>query len=285
MNSHCEWGFCECNYGYERRFGRCGRLGAVFVPRPARFDPFNSCSTTATCQAVDINMICNTRLTVHTGGKCQCKQDMKWNEAAGECQFFFDVDCSGITYNSAPSSAIMDAVSRAQSAGLQSPIPDESSGYATPTIEESMGSSLLSQIDRDRASAAELKEAYCRDVDAFSFDLNMDDGRPPTCEPVPRTACGVVYDEPDCRGWKLIITEGEVSFGFFSSYHKYRNDIELIGVKAGCTLTAFSNTGYTNQRGTFRADAGDFWWKLVDYAEFQHLDEDIESIQCVCRKM
>ena len=36
-----------------------------------------------------------------------------------------------------------------------------------------------------------------------------------------------------------------------------RNDIELIGVKAGCTLTAFSNTGFSNQRGTFRADAND----------------------------
>ena len=31
-------------------------------------------------------MICNTKLTVQTGGKCQCKEDMKWNEATGECQ-------------------------------------------------------------------------------------------------------------------------------------------------------------------------------------------------------
>ena len=37
-------------------------------------------------QGLDINLICNTNLTIQSGGKCQCKQDMKWNEAAGECQ-------------------------------------------------------------------------------------------------------------------------------------------------------------------------------------------------------
>ena len=37
-------------------------------------------------QAIDINMMCNTNLTVQAGGKCQCKPDMKWNEASGECQ-------------------------------------------------------------------------------------------------------------------------------------------------------------------------------------------------------
>ena len=25
------------------------------------------------------------------------------------------------------------------------------------------------------------------------------------------------------------------------------------------------------------------WWDLSEYAEFVHLDEDIESVQCVCR--
>lgn len=284
MNSHCEWGFCECDYGFERRFGRCGRLGAVFTPRPVKFDPFPSCVSTQSCQAIDINMVCNTKLTVQTGGKCQCKMDMKWNEAAAECQMFFDVDCSSITYDTPPSKFILDTVKQAESRGLRSGMQEES--LRTPTIEESLGSSLLSQIDRDRATSAQLTEAYCRDVDAFSFDFNVFDGKPPRCDPIPRTACGVVYDEHDCVGsWKLIITEGEISFPYFSSYYKYRNDIELIGVKAGCTLTAFSNTGFTNSRGTFRADANDFWWNLSEYAEFQHLDEDIESIQCICRKM
>jgi len=282
MSTHCEWGFCECDYGYERRFGRCGRIGTVFSPRPAQFDPFAQCVSTQICQNIDINMICNTKLTVQTGGKCQCKQDMKWNEAAAECQMFIDVDCSPITYDTPTSSGILAAVQRAQANGIV-PVPMEAD--RTPSIEESVGASLLSQLDRDQASESELREAFCRDVDAYSFDLNIDDGRPPRCDPVPRNACGVVYDEDDCHsGWKLIITEGEVSFSYFSHYNKYRNDIELIGVKAGCTLTAFSNTGFSNQRGTFRADANDFWWDLSEYAEYKHLNEDIESIQCVCRK-
>merc|ERR1711973_41359 len=105
------------------------------------------------------------------------------------------------------------------------------------------------------ASEAELKEAYCRDIDAFSFDFNVDDGKPPKCDPVPRTACGVVYDSGSCNGgWKLIISEGEISFPYFSSYWKYRND--------------------SGKRGTFRADATDQWWVLEEHAEFVHLDQD-----------
>jgi len=282
MHSHCEWGFCECDYGYIRRFGRCGRQGSVFEPRPTVFDPFQSCASTATCQAIDFNMVCNTKLTTQLGGKCQCKPDMRWNKAAGECQLYIDVDCSRITYDTKPSRAILSAVERAQAAGIS---PSQEALTRTQTIEETMNQSLLSQLNQNDVTESEMREAYCRDVDAFSFDMNIDDGKPPRCEPVPRNACGVVYDSGSCRGgWKLIITEGEISFPYFSSYWKYRNDIDLIGVKGGCTLTAFSNTGYTGQRGTFRADNMDSWWVLEDYAEYQHLHQDIESIQCVCRR-
>ena len=34
-----------------------------------------------------MNLICNTNLTVQgETGKCECRQDMKWNSEAGECQ-------------------------------------------------------------------------------------------------------------------------------------------------------------------------------------------------------
>ena len=36
------------------------------------------------------------------------------------------------------------------------------------------------------ATANEIKEAYCRDIDAFSADFNVDPQRPQRCEPVPR---------------------------------------------------------------------------------------------------
>ena len=284
MNSHCEWGFCECNAGYERRYGQCGRLGGEFIPRARSFDPFAACSVISTCQAIDINMICNTNITVQAGGKCQCKPDMKWNEATGECQIFIDVDCTKFTYETPPSQLILAAAEKAEkSIPSNRTIPNEA---ATPTIEESLGTSLLTKLDQDQATANDLKEAFCRDVDAFSFDMNIDDSKPPNCDPVPRTACGVVYDSSSCSGgWRLIISEGAISFPYFSSYWKYRNDIDLIGVKAGCTLTAFSSTGFSGQRGTLRADARDQWWVLAEHAEFSHLDSDIESLQCVCRRM
>ena len=35
----------------------------------------------------DMNLVCNTNLTVQGDtGKCECRQDMKWNSEAGECQ-------------------------------------------------------------------------------------------------------------------------------------------------------------------------------------------------------
>jgi len=79
------------------------------------FDPFVTCSETSSCAKMDMNLVCNTNLT--TGGnlgKCQCRQDMKWNAEAGECQLFLDVDCSSITYESQPSKTILDAVERAE---------------------------------------------------------------------------------------------------------------------------------------------------------------------------
>ena len=39
------------------------------------------------CQKLDMNLICNTNLTVQGDtGKCECRQDMRWNEQGGECQ-------------------------------------------------------------------------------------------------------------------------------------------------------------------------------------------------------
>ena len=39
------------------------------------------------CQKLDMNLICNKNLTVQGDtGKCECRQDMRWNEQGGECQ-------------------------------------------------------------------------------------------------------------------------------------------------------------------------------------------------------
>lgn len=36
-----------------------------------------------------------------------------------------------------------------------------------------------------------------------------------------------------------------------------RNDADLIGVRAGCTLTAFSSTGFSGKREAFKTEAND----------------------------
>ena len=48
-------------------------------------------------------------------------------------------------------------------------------------MQESLSSSLLRQMDPNQASEAELREAFCRDIDAYSFDLEP----PPVIETNP----------------------------------------------------------------------------------------------------
>ena len=123
FNSHCEWGFCECNQGLIKSYVRTIALSRCPVaitpslrqgscrqgqgpPRPADFDPFARCSfeNNSTCSAIDMNLICNTEISLHGNevqsgamlsplycesyvqGRCECRRDMRWNSDAGECQ-------------------------------------------------------------------------------------------------------------------------------------------------------------------------------------------------------
>merc|ERR1719365_424336 len=99
-NSFCQFGFCECNQRPP--------------PRASDFQPFQDCASTSTCLAVDMNLICNTNLTMGGQGKCQCRTNMRWNTKAGECQIYMDVDCSAITYDTPPSPTILEAVEKAR---------------------------------------------------------------------------------------------------------------------------------------------------------------------------
>ena len=81
-----------------------------------------------------MNLVCNTDLTTQGSvGQCECRRDMRWNTGEGECQFYLDVDCSSFTYDPQPSSNILAAVGRANTA-IQAR-PD------TPTLEETLGQS------------------------------------------------------------------------------------------------------------------------------------------------
>ena len=95
-----------------------------------------------------------------------------------------DVDCSRITYDTPPSASILSAVERAKMAGV-SPASEPLGEYLqniqflhltfisgrTETMQESLSNSLLRQMDPNQASEAELREAFCRDIDAYSFEF------------------------------------------------------------------------------------------------------------------
>jgi len=259
---------------------------------------------------MDMNLICNKDLTTQGSvGQCECRMDMKWNTEALECQVYLDVDCSKFTYDTLPSATIQAAVEKAQREIDDMPLIGEGVMLnRTETQEEVLSKSLLKHIDEKEASEDDILEAYCRDVDAYSFEFNqpetqqqnrvvsvapqrpqqfLDPERPPNCNPVPRSACAVVYDEKDClSGWKLIIPEGEIRFKWMSQYYAYRNDIETIGVRSGCTFTGFSDSSFNGDRISIPADIStgyDRWVNLGEDAKYLHMNEDIESVQCVCR--
>jgi len=228
---------------------------------------------------------------------------MRWNSATGECELYLDVDCSGLSYESRPSASVLRAVEDLQRQQQQLSTTSVQQDFGrTESYQESLATSLLSRLDGNRNSEAELTEAFCRDVDSFSFEFERQEAppsgaaprrpqaprrnsnKPPLCAEVPRSACAVAYDSGDCDGgWLLPIAEGEQRFKFFSSFYTYRNDIDTVGVRAGCALTAFEDSSFNGDQVTIRADAGgDRWVVLADTPGYEHMHEQIESVKCVC---
>merc|ERR1712059_248360 len=191
----------------------------------------------------------------------------------------------------------------------------------TETYQESLQNSLLQHVDPKAASEAEIREAFCRDIDAYSYEFEPKvvpnlglgpsptvtstlsprqivvinnvgppsapraTGKPDQCPHVPQTACAVAHDSHDCDGgWDLVLVPGaEMRFRWFTSTYKYRNDIDTIGVRAGCVFTGYSDSSFNGNRMTLRAPQNtDRWETLGDSTEFSHMDEDIESVSCVC---
>ena len=76
------------------------------------------------------------------------------------------------------------------------------------------------------------------------------DERPnPSCSHVQRSACAIAYDSSTCSGgWKLHIPEGQIRFRWFTSTWSYRNDMDLIGVKAGCTAYLYTDSDFTGHK-------------------------------------
>jgi len=104
------------------------------------------------------------------------------------------------------------------------------------------------------------------------------------CVPVPRHLCALAYDDDGCRGWKLDIPVGEKMFKWWDPvYSWYRNDIEQVSVRAGCSFTGFDDSSYNGESFTIRAGSGDRHVDLSDEDDFEDFDEAIQSYSCTCR--
>ena len=100
-------------------------------------------------------------------------------QRAGECQLYLDVDCSNVTYETKPSTVVLEAVNKTLDSlegkntteiNLSDPSkPENQTISASPNAP--LANSLLSSIDKDKASKQDIKEAFCRDIDSFSWEL------------------------------------------------------------------------------------------------------------------
>ena len=90
-------------------------------------------------------------------------------------QIFIDVDCSSITYDTTPSEAILAAAEKAKKRLEDGLIVDviPHPQYTTEFVNASLANSLLTVLDTEKASDADLKEAFCRDVDIFNFEMEV----------------------------------------------------------------------------------------------------------------
>merc|ERR1711936_1022588 len=105
------------------------------------------------------------------------------------------------------------------------------------------------------------------------------------CVEVPSHLCAVVYDDEKCNGWALNINQGEIMFKWWDPvYYWYRNDIESVSVRRGCTFTGFDDSSLNGGSFTIRSGStSDTHVTLSDEDEYEDYDEKIQSISCVCR--
>jgi len=132
-----------------------------------------------------------------------------------------------------------------------------------------------------------LNEAFCRDVDSFGEVFVADDyiHRPPSCPKV-QNACAVLFDSSRCHGpsWRLLVQPGtQKELKYWSSDWKYRNDADLVAVRAGCTFTAWTEVAFEGEKMTLVAGSRDRWVVLADSPTFANFHENILSFQCQCR--
>jgi len=162
----------------------------------------------------------------------------------------------------------------------------------TQTPEEALELSILSTIAPTNTSLAlskyKLEEAFCRDVEAFSpaFALMVVEERPGNCKEIPTTICATLHDSALCSssGWSLQVEDGaQRELTYWSSDWSYRNDADVVGVRGGCTFTAWTEVGFQGERLHLVAGEAERWVVFEQDTMYANFHENIESFQCHCR--
>ena len=143
------------------------------------------------------------------------------NYRTSQCQLYLDVDCSSITYDTKPSSGILEAVKKmlekissnnktekdeitetpASTNNTDAKEKEEEDTFTETTDDatitmspnETLSNSLLSSIDPTNTTEVELKEAFCRDIDSFNWELSKPIRRSPRSSSGPRRSMGTIF--------------------------------------------------------------------------------------------
>ncbi len=172
--SHCQFGYCECDQGIIKTPGGCTQPKQITATRNLDM-VFKTCNSVADCHEIDLNMVCLNQTENGGAGMCGCRENFQWNDEKSECEFYLVVDCSSITYET-PVSFVVDSAANISLAKLKQ------SGESAITLEdlqngrnftsdEILATSMLTNINPGEATEAEIKEAFCRDVDTFSWEF------------------------------------------------------------------------------------------------------------------
>lgn len=71
-------------------------------------------------------------------------------------------------------------------------------------------------------------------------------------------------------------------FRYWSADWKYRNDADLVAVRAGCTFTAWTEVAFEGEKMILVGGSRDRWVVLAESQDFVNFHENILSFQCQC---
>jgi len=111
--------------------------------------------------------------------------------------------------------------------------------------------------------------------------------RPPNCPEIAPTVCAMLFDSASCSpsGWSLEIADGsQKGLNYFSSDWKYRNDADIVGVRQGCTFSAWTQVDFSGERFDLTAKDTKRWVLFEKDPRFAIFHENIEAFQCNCWK-